>query len=284
MAIADDPARQPLSRTPYRNYSEMNDCDDEDYSYTILRSGKRRKSTKRAESGLHATVSHGLVVVLETKDPDQQITKMNPLKLHEKLESMAPDGVIEARPNHCLDVLALDTRNIESTKSMLTIYNIKKIQPLTACLTSLLQLSNKIPKEKFLWLSFFDICSPYDQLEHWPILHSLQENEISGKLVAWISNCLTKHFFFVKTEDGCTERCKVVQGVPQGGVLCPTLFSIGMLSVVKALLKNVRSSFYTDDICLWSCSVRRDVAPAKFQKVIRSLSQILASLGLRIFA
>lgn len=59
------------------------------------------------------------------------------------------------------------------------------------------------------------------------------------------------------------------------------LFNITTLSVIKAFLKNVCLSFYASDICLWSLSVRRDVAPVRLQKVIH-LSQNLASLGLCI--
>lgn len=67
-----------------------------------------------------------MVVVLKLKDLCQQITKMNPLKLREKLESILPGGVVW--PNRHLNVLAIDTKSIESTKCMLTIHNIDEIQ------------------------------------------------------------------------------------------------------------------------------------------------------------
>ncbi|CAN7950859.1 unnamed protein product [Ixodes pacificus] len=65
-----------------------------------------------------------LTVVIKPVDGDHLITKVNPLKLREKLQGFAPDGVTEVRPNPRLNLLAVDTRNMESTKALLTITSI----------------------------------------------------------------------------------------------------------------------------------------------------------------
>lgn len=51
--------------------SEMDDLDDDYSSYAIVRSGKRQKFRQSTDSGLHAPVCHGVVVVLKPKDPGQ---------------------------------------------------------------------------------------------------------------------------------------------------------------------------------------------------------------------
>lgn len=47
------------------------------------------------------------------------ITKTNPLKLHEKLRSILPGGLIQVHPNQRLNLLALDTRDTAATKHLL---------------------------------------------------------------------------------------------------------------------------------------------------------------------
>lgn len=53
------------------------------------------------------------------KDGGSLIYNTNPLKLHEKLDSVYADGIIGVRPNHKLNLLSLVTRNSKSTKTFL---------------------------------------------------------------------------------------------------------------------------------------------------------------------
>lgn len=53
--------------------------------------------------------------------------KLNPLKLNNHLDSIAPGGIIAIRPNYQLNLLALDTKNSESTKALLTLTSIAGI-------------------------------------------------------------------------------------------------------------------------------------------------------------
>lgn len=86
------------------------------------RTRKRKHVSKESASSddtIITTPSLGLTVVVKPADPSQIITKINPLKLSEKLNDIAPDGVILIRPNYRLNLLAIDTRNTESKKTLL---------------------------------------------------------------------------------------------------------------------------------------------------------------------
>ncbi|KAG0444216.1 hypothetical protein HPB47_014036, partial [Ixodes persulcatus] len=64
-------------------------------------------------------------VVLKPKDPSKIIATINPLKITEKLEMTAPDGIILVRPNRRLNLLAsIDTRNRDATKALLAVTTI----------------------------------------------------------------------------------------------------------------------------------------------------------------
>lgn len=119
----------PHADLPHKSSSSTTSCNSkysiDDEGFYHYRGRKRRKDDGSAESsstlveGFRST--HGLTVILKPVDPCQLITKINPLKLHEKLESIAPDGVLQVRPNPRLNLLALDTRNTESTKAFLAV-------------------------------------------------------------------------------------------------------------------------------------------------------------------
>ncbi|KAG0410991.1 hypothetical protein HPB47_011900, partial [Ixodes persulcatus] len=55
---------------------------------------------------------------------------MNPLVLKQKLGSLAlaPDGVIQIRPNYRLNLLAIDARNVEFTKALLQLKNLGAVK------------------------------------------------------------------------------------------------------------------------------------------------------------
>lgn len=92
--------------------------------FTLVQRRKRRRDSKTLGATSHLAVTppqHGLTIILKPKDPGTLITKVHPLKIHEKLESIYPAGVISIRPNPRLNLLALDTRNSEATKAFLAL-------------------------------------------------------------------------------------------------------------------------------------------------------------------
>lgn len=100
--------------------------------FTLVKSKRKRNDSSSTSSDCTIitgqVLNHGLTVILKPKDPATLITKINPLKLHEKLESISPDGLIRVRPNPRLNLLALDTRNTAATKDFLGLTCIGKVE------------------------------------------------------------------------------------------------------------------------------------------------------------
>ncbi|KAM7303423.1 uncharacterized protein ISCGN_013381 [Ixodes scapularis] len=107
--------------------SSMEDSDNE-APWNVKATKKRRHGSNSSEATIITQVSHNLTVIVKPMDPTKLITKLNPLVLKEKLDSLAPDGIIQIRPNYRLNLLALDTRNLESTKAILQLKNIGPLQ------------------------------------------------------------------------------------------------------------------------------------------------------------
>lgn len=94
---------------------------------------KRHRAPKRSYRPLDISavanpLRHGVVVGIKPVDSSKIITRYNPLALKEGLESLAPDGVLQVRPNYRLNLLAIDTRNADATERLLKISSIAGVR------------------------------------------------------------------------------------------------------------------------------------------------------------
>lgn len=105
---------------------------DEQERFQTVMPPKRRRGAKRQYLTLSSQPTmqfpkHGRVVILKPTKAESVITRFNPLALKNGLESMAPDGVLQVRPNYRLNLLAVDTRNADATARLLKIKTIQGI-------------------------------------------------------------------------------------------------------------------------------------------------------------
>ncbi|GFX49089.1 putative RNA-directed DNA polymerase from transposon BS [Trichonephila clavipes] len=75
---------------------------------------------------------------------------------------------------------------------------------------------------------------------------------IKGKTLPWISAFLKSRVIRVKYNKPLSKDFKVSQGVPQGSVLSPTLFSMFLAGVEKLITENSSIGLFADDIVLCS--------------------------------
>lgn len=98
-------------------------------TFERLTSAKRCRGSKRVYrpldvSTIASPLRHGVVVVIKPIDSSKDITRYNPIAVKEGLETLAPDGVLQVRPNYRLNLLAIDTRNADATERLLKISSI----------------------------------------------------------------------------------------------------------------------------------------------------------------
>lgn len=116
------------STTPY-SITTGKYCDIE--PFTLVQKCKHRRDSNISGTSAHLIVTppqHGLTVLLKPNDTRTLITTRNSLKVHDKLESIHPAGVISVRPTPMFNLLALDTRNSERTKSFFALTCLGTIQ------------------------------------------------------------------------------------------------------------------------------------------------------------
>ncbi|KAK8769894.1 hypothetical protein V5799_013642 [Amblyomma americanum] len=131
---------------------------------------------------------------------------------------------------------------------------------------------------------FLDIKGAYDNVLHDAILDALDDIGVGGRMYSWIGSYLNGRSVYMSTPDGETTRHQVCRGVPQGGVLSPTLFNVALIGLVNELPTNIHISAYADDICIWASGSTRPQMRARLQRAVSSTSRYLRRQGLHLAA
>lgn len=100
---------------------------------------------------------------------------------------------------------------------------------------------------KFLVVVFLDIQRAFDGVWHEAIVTKLRSLGFKGNLLSWVTSYLQGRNYSI-TVDGSSSSATSTCGVPQGGILSPTLFSLVVDGVTKVVPPMVIPSLYADDL------------------------------------
>ncbi|GFS37401.1 putative RNA-directed DNA polymerase from transposon BS [Trichonephila inaurata madagascariensis] len=101
--------------------------------------------------------------------------------------------------------------------------------------------------------AFLDVSKAFDRVWKYKLLSKcFGVFCIKGKALPWISNFLNHRNFCVNFHATFSDYYKTYQGIPQGCVLSPTLFSL-FISGVEKYVKPSQMGLFADEVVLW-CS------------------------------
>ena len=120
---------------------------------------------------------------------------------------------------------------------------------------------------------WIDLQKEFDKLWTDGLLLKLRRCNISGKMFKWIKSHTHNRRARVAIEaEVRSKKILLRHGVPQGGVLSPTLFIVFMNDLVKQLPTFVKSAIYADDLVTWSTEECAATAQLRLQTAINVLS------------
>ena len=96
-----------------------------------------------------------------------------------------------------------------------------------------------------------DMEKAFDKVWKEGLQHKLKKCSIAGHMYTWIDQYLRNRKARVCIGSQYSRKTTLKEGVPQGGVLSPTLFLIFINNIIKDLPKNVYGAIYADDLVLW---------------------------------
>ena len=112
-------------------------------------------------------------------------------------------------------------------------------------------IRNSISSGKATTALFLDLKNAYDTLNIAPLLQLLQQN-VSGHLLHYLNNYLTKRTFQVKFLDKISDTKIPTSGLMQGSVLSPILFIMALNSTLNLVPHPAKIALYADDIAIWT--------------------------------
>ena len=95
---------------------------------------------------------------------------------------------------------------------------------------------------------------------------------IRGNKYQWTKSYLHNRRARVLVDGHCGRKVLLRQGVPQGGVLSPTLFILFINDIVTELPKGVQAALYADDLVLWTCEEHATTANYRMQLALDSVA------------
>ena len=130
---------------------------------------------------------------------------------------------------------------------------------------------------------FLDIEKAYDMVWKKGIIINLAKLGVGSRYINWINSWLKNRKIQVKVNGHMSVLVNIDNGVPQGSVLSPTLFSIMVNSMNKCILPlGVDFSQYADDVAIWKSHRNIPFLIKKIQLALDALKNWCDMWGFKI--
>ncbi|UYV81183.1 hypothetical protein LAZ67_20000247 [Cordylochernes scorpioides] len=97
--------------------------------------------------------------------------------------------------------------------------------------------------------------------------------KIDGKAITWINDFLKNRYIRVKYNGTLSKTFKLYQGLPQGSVLSPTLFTLFIAGIEEKISHKTNIGLFADDIILWSSNTNWKKAERDLNKTLLHLEK-----------
>ena len=129
---------------------------------------------------------------------------------------------------------------------------------------------------------FFDLSKAFDKVWKEGLTLKLLRAGIRNKMQMWISHYLFGRTARVKLDGHHSMKVKLREGVPQGGVISPTLFLVYINDITDKMKRHVSNSLHADDLAVWTSSEHTTTAAYRIQEVIDGIAAWTDDWGLEL--
>ena len=127
---------------------------------------------------------------------------------------------------------------------------------------------------------FLDITQAFDSVWHHGLISKVSSLGLTGNMACFIRNFLSNRRLSTRVGTTTSSAYPVSNGVPQGSVLSPTLFTI-MINDLLSSCDGISYSLYADDCALWVGAHSVEECTAAVQVALDSVSTWSSTWGLQ---
>nr|KAG5698628.1 hypothetical protein BaRGS_003142 [Batillaria attramentaria] len=135
------------------------------------------------------------------------------------------------------------------------------------------KLEDALQDKKHTLAVWIDLEKAYDKVWKDGLKLKLRQHGISGHMYNWISQFLTNRTARVRNQRHQSRKKILKQGVPQGGVLSPTLFIIFMNDILDDSKAWIQGAIYADDLVIWCSEECVTTATVRIQEALKKLER-----------
>ena len=143
-------------------------------------------------------------------------------------------------------------------------------------------IEDAFQKKKKVLAVFFDLSNAFDKAWKEGLIVKLLRTGVRCKMYMWIQRFLFARTARVKLDGIHSKKVCLREGVPQGGVLSPTLFLVYINDILTTISKRVSNILYADDLAIWNASKHTTTATYRLQEAISSINKWTQDWGLEI--
>ena len=129
---------------------------------------------------------------------------------------------------------------------------------------------------------FFDLSKAFDKVWKEGLLLKLLRAVVHGKMYKWLSDFLFNRTARVKLDGTISRQVKLREGVPQGGVVSPTLLLVYINDITTTVPRHVSNTLHADDFAVWCAEEHTTTAVHRIQNTINEVCSWTESWALQL--
>ncbi|BFY98463.1 hypothetical protein BsWGS_01503 [Bradybaena similaris] len=144
------------------------------------------------------------------------------------------------------------------------------------------EIENAFQDKKKMLAVFIDLTKAFEKVWKKGLLLKLLNNKVEGKMFLWIRDFISYRTARVKIDGKLSNKIDTRQGVPQGGVISPSLFLIYINDIIKELPSHTPSALHADDLAIWHASENTSTANLRIQEALDNIAKWATDWGVQI--
>lgn len=134
-------------------------------------------------------------------------------------------------------------------------------------------IENAFQEKKKVVATFIDLSKAFDKVWKKGLLLKLLTAGIAGSMFSWLRSFLSHRTARVKLNSSFSQIIKIREGVPQGGVISPTLFVVFINDITNNLSRHVARALHADDFALWNAAESTQTAVVRMQDALNNTAK-----------